>query len=210
MSWCSTPGPRWWPQPSHWAREAASSVRDVADRAETVLASLPSPQASRDVATGADGVDRHPGPAVRRSLDRRKPSRATHSRRTCATRVSPRWTARSAAGSAGAENGTLAVMVSGARAEFDVVEPVSQAIGRPILVSEKPGAAQTMKLVNNLLAATALAATSEVMVMGVKAGLDAQVMIDVLNAGSGGTNASRDKFPRSCFPVPSTTASPRG
>jgi 3-hydroxyisobutyrate dehydrogenase-like beta-hydroxyacid dehydrogenase len=36
--------------------------------------------------------------------------------------------------------------------------------------------------------------------MGVKAGLDADVMIDVLNAGSGGTNASRDKFPRSILP----------
>jgi 3-hydroxyisobutyrate dehydrogenase len=36
--------------------------------------------------------------------------------------------------------------------------------------------------------------------MGVKRGLDAQVMIDVLNAGSGGTHASRDKFPRAVLP----------
>ena len=57
-----------------------------------------------------------------------------------------------------------------------------------------------MKLVNNLMAATALAATAEAVVMGVKAGLDAQVMIDVLNAGSGGTHASRDKFPRAVLP----------
>jgi 3-hydroxyisobutyrate dehydrogenase len=38
------------------------------------------------------------------------------------------------------------------------------------------------------------------MVMGVKAGLDVRVMIDVLNAGSGGTHASRDKFPRAVLP----------
>jgi 3-hydroxyisobutyrate dehydrogenase len=67
-------------------------------------------------------------------------------------------------------------------------------------VSEHPGAAQTMKLINNLMAATTLAATAEVVVMGVKAGLDPQVMIDVLNAGSGGTHASRDKFPRAVLP----------
>ncbi len=73
-------------------------------------------------------------------------------------------------------------------------------IGRPIFVSEQPGAAQTMKLINNLMAATTLAATAEVVVMGVKAGLDPQVMIDVLNAGSGGTHASRDKFPRAVLP----------
>ena len=100
----------------------------------------------------------------------------------------------------GATDGTLALMVSGPRAEFEAVREIIETLGRPLFVSEKPGAAQTMKLVNNLMAATALAATAEVVVMGVKAGLDAQVMIDVLNAGSGGTHASRDKFPRAVLP----------
>ena len=100
----------------------------------------------------------------------------------------------------GAQAGTLAVMVSGARIEFDALAPVFEVLGRAIFVSEQPGAAQTMKLINNLMAATTLAATAEVMVMGVKAGLSADVMIDVLNAGSGGTHASRDKFPRAVLP----------
>ena len=100
----------------------------------------------------------------------------------------------------GAEAGTLAVMVSGPYAEFDSLAPVFDVIGRAIFVSEQPGAAQTMKLINNLMAATTLAATAEVMVMGVKAGLSAEVMIDVLNAGSGATHASRDKFPRAVLP----------
>jgi hypothetical protein len=42
----------------------------------------------------------------------------------------------------------------------------------PFYIGEKPGSAQTMKLANNLLAATVLVATSEVVVMGVKAGLE--------------------------------------
>ncbi len=67
-------------------------------------------------------------------------------------------------------------------------------------VGEQPGSAQTMKLVNNILAATVLVATSEVVVMGAKSGLDPSVMIDVLNAGSGATSASRDKFPRAILP----------
>jgi 3-hydroxyisobutyrate dehydrogenase-like beta-hydroxyacid dehydrogenase len=57
-----------------------------------------------------------------------------------------------------------------------------------------------MKLANNLLSATAVVATSEAVVMGVKAGLDPAVMIDVINAGSGMNTASRDKFPRSILP----------
>src|SRR5438045_6454617 len=57
-----------------------------------------------------------------------------------------------------------------------------------------------MKLANNFLSATAIAATSEAIVMGVKAGLDPAVMIEVINAGSGMNTASRDKFPRSVLP----------
>ena len=57
-----------------------------------------------------------------------------------------------------------------------------------------------MKLANNFLSATAMVATSEAVVMGVKSGLDPNVMIDVINAGSGMNTASRDKFPRSILP----------
>ena len=78
-----------------------------------------------------------------------------------------------------------------------MLTPLYEIIARPFYLGDKPGSGQTMKLVNNLLAATGLIATCEAVAMGVKAGLDATVMIDVLNAGSGGTNASRDKFPRS-------------
>ena len=73
-------------------------------------------------------------------------------------------------------------------------------IGKVFFIGEKPGSAQTMKLANNFLSATAMVATSEAVVMGVKAGLDPAVMIDVINAGSGLNTASRDKFPRSVLP----------
>jgi 3-hydroxyisobutyrate dehydrogenase-like beta-hydroxyacid dehydrogenase len=57
-----------------------------------------------------------------------------------------------------------------------------------------------MKLANNFLSATAMVATSEAVVMGVKSGLDPAVMVDVINAGSGMNTASRDKFPRAVLP----------
>src|ERR1700733_9057801 len=91
-------------------------------------------------------------------------------------------------------------MVSGPRTEFDLLRPAFETIGRPLYIGEAPGSAQTMKLANNILAATVLVATSEVVVMGVKSGLDPGVMIDALNAGSGATSASRDKFPRAILP----------
>ncbi len=179
---------------------ASNSPKQIADHADTVFASLPSLQASVDVATGPDGVVH--GARVRRFVDLSTVGSRTAQtiaealgRRGIATLDSP-----VSGGVAGADNGTLAVMVSGPRDDFDAVAPVLETIGRPIFVSDKPGAAQTMKLVNNMLAATALAATAEAVVMGVKAGLDPQMMLDVLNAGSGGTHASRDKFPRAVLP----------
>ena len=57
-----------------------------------------------------------------------------------------------------------------------------------------------MKVANNFLSATAMVATSEAVVMGVKAGLDPGVMIEVINSGSGMNTASRDKFPRAVLP----------
>jgi 3-hydroxyisobutyrate dehydrogenase-like beta-hydroxyacid dehydrogenase len=57
-----------------------------------------------------------------------------------------------------------------------------------------------MKLLNNLLSATAMAITSEAVVMGVKAGLDPALVIDVLNAGTARNTASTDKFPKYILP----------
>jgi 3-hydroxyisobutyrate dehydrogenase-like beta-hydroxyacid dehydrogenase len=179
---------------------AAASVKEVGDNAETVLASLPTPAVSQEVATGRGGVI--DGTRVRRFVDLSTVGSqvAEHNHAKLAARGIAAFDSPVSGGVAGAEKGTLAVMVSGPRSEFDAITPVIEAFGHAIFVGEQPGAAQTMKLVNNLMAATALAATAEVMVMGVKAGLDAQVMIDVLNAGSGGTHASRDKFPRAVLP----------
>jgi 3-hydroxyisobutyrate dehydrogenase-like beta-hydroxyacid dehydrogenase len=57
-----------------------------------------------------------------------------------------------------------------------------------------------MKLINNLLSATAMAISSEAVVMGVKAGLDPTLVIDVLNAGTGRNSATVDKIPRFVIP----------
>lgn len=179
---------------------AAASPRDVADRAETVLASLPTPAVSLAVATGAQGVIE--GSRVRRYVDLSTVGSATaaHIHDLLAQRDIAALDSPVSGGVGGAQRGTLALMVSGPRTEFDTLEPVLEVLGRPLYVGDKPGSAQTMKLANNILAANVLVATAEVVVMGVKAGLDAAVMIEVLNAGSGATSASRDKFPRAILP----------
>ena len=178
----------------------AASPADVADRVETVMASLPEPQIVAKVATGEGGVIH--GKKIRRFID----LSTTGSR--VAAEVAAALARRNivqidspvSGGVAGAQKGTLAVMVSGSAAEITHVKDALSVFGTVFVVGEKPGMAQTMKLANNFLSACALAATSEAVVMGVKAGLDPAIMIDVINAGSGRNTASTDKFPKAILP----------
>ena len=75
-----------------------------------------------------------------------------------------------------------------------------QVFGKPFFMGANPGAGQTMKLVNNLLGACAIAITAEGMTLGIKAGLDPARMIEVLNVSSGRSSATQDKWPRSVLP----------
>ncbi|GKQ53609.1 NAD(P)-dependent oxidoreductase [Bradyrhizobium sp. Ce-3] len=180
--------------------QAATSPKDIADRVETVMASLPSLQASLEVATGTGGVIE--GKRVKRFIDLSTVGSrmAVKIHDLLAKKNIVQIDSPVSGGVSGAEKGTLAVMVSGPRADFELVKSALDVIGKVFFIGTKPGSGQTMKLANNFLSATAMVATSEAVVMGVKSGLDPAVMIDVINAGSGLNTASRDKFPRSVLP----------
>ena len=180
--------------------QAASSPKDIADRVETVMASLPSLQASLEVATGSGGVIE--GKRVKRFVDLSTvgSQMAVKIHGLLASKHIVQIDSPVSGGVGGAEKGTLAVMVSAPRADFEIVKPALDVIGKVFFIGEKPGSGQTMKLANTFLSATAMVATSEAVVMGVKSGLDPAVMIDVINAGSGMNTASRDKFPRAVLP----------
>ena len=179
---------------------AAGSPRAMADQVETVMASLPTPDIVLAVATGVDGVIE--GKRVRRFVD------LSTTGAVMAKRIFEALKAKNivqidcpvSGGVTGAAKGTLALMVSGPRAEVNAIEPLLPAIGKTFLISEQPGAGQTMKLCNNYLSAAAMTATSEAMVMGVKAGLDPRIMLDVINSGTGRNTATEDKFGRVVLP----------
>ena len=99
-------------------------------------------------------------------------------------------------GPAGARAGTLSVMVSGDPAAIERVRPLIASWGPTLTIAgDKPGAAQVLKLTNNILFAVSLAATSEAFVMGAKAGLDPEVMVNAINAGSGRNGATMTVMP---------------
>ena len=77
-------------------------------------------------------------------------------------------------GVAGAKKGTLAVMLACPKDRREMLEGLLAPLGKVFYLGERVGLGQTMKLANNLLSAAAMAITSEAVVMGVKAGLDAR------------------------------------
>jgi 3-hydroxyisobutyrate dehydrogenase-like beta-hydroxyacid dehydrogenase len=104
-------------------------------------------------------------------------------------------------GVAGARAGTLAMMVSGNPARIAELMPVFQLWGKTIVIAgDRPGAAQTMKLANNMLCAVALVATSEAMTMSGKAGIPHDAMLQILNNGTGRNFATMHIFPDAVLP----------
>ncbi len=180
--------------------KVAKTPRAVADRCSTVLVSLPNPQIVREVALGAQGVIR--GRAVKTFIDLCTNGSAFEQElaRALAARRIATVDAPVSGGATGAAKGTLAVMVAGDPRAVARVRELLDTFGKVFIVGKRPGQAQTMKLLNNLLSTTALAITSEAFVAGAKAGLDVDVMVDVLNAGSGRNSATEEKFPRSVLP----------
>lgn len=99
-------------------------------------------------------------------------------------------------GVSGARAGTISIMCAGAAATIEALRPLLLTIGGNVFhIGERPGQSQAMKVLNNFLSGTAMAATSEAIAFGVRAGLDMKTMLDVLNVSSGQNTATLDKFP---------------
>jgi len=188
--------------------EPCSSPAGVADRAPTVMLSLPTPEVVRAVATGSGGVIE--GSAVRTCIDLSTtgPGVARELAGELAARGIELIDAPVSGGVKGAEEGTLTVMAAcSATGLAGARELLEELAGHVFHVGAEPGMGQLAKVLNNLLSATALAATAEALALGVKRGLDAQVLLDVLNASSGRNSRRLRSSPRRCCRAPSTSAS---
>jgi len=194
-------------QPDALARMAAAGIgtartpAEAASQADIVFVCLPTPAAVREAALGAGGIA--DGGKARIYVD--MSTTGSETARAVAAGLQARGIAAVDApvsgGVGGARGGTLTIMASGDRAAYDRVLPLLRCMGKEIFfVGDKPGLAQTAKVINNLLAATAMVASCEAVVMGVKAGLDPQALLEVINAGSGRNMATADKFPRAILP----------
>ena len=172
---------------------AAASAVGAATGSHIVMASLPSPATVRALAAEIAAVA---GVKVFVDLSTSGPAASAAVAATLAPAGIEVVDAPVSGGVKGAAAGTLTLMVSGGAQAVARTRPLLEQFGRVIVVGEKPGLGQTLKLANNLMSAASMAIASEAMAMGVKAGLDPAVMLEVINASSGRNSATQDKIPK--------------
>ena len=173
-----------------------TSPADVAQRSGTIFLSLPTPDAVAEV-TGeiaesgiGDGVI-----VVNTSTVDPETAVAAHDR--LAAQGIGYVDAAVSGGVLRARDGTLTLIFSGDNSAFARLEPVFQAIAEHVFhVSEAPGQAQRMKLLNNYIAGCTMVANSEALAYGAASGLDMKTMLDVINVSSGQNFMSSTWFPR--------------
>lgn len=174
------------------------SIREIADRAAIVFACLPSQEASHSVASAIGG-----GNAVKVYVE------TSTIGQTAMVSIADHLQLHRIAvldmpvsgGPSWAREGKLIGILSGPADAREMIAPVLNCIaGRVIVVGDTPGLGQVAKIVNNALSLTGMMMACEAIVAGVKAGVHASALIDVVNAGTGRNSATVDKFPKAILP----------
>lgn len=174
----------------------AATPKELADQVDIILASMPSHDASIEVALGAQGII-HGGKA---KVYIETSTLGSAAMQDIASALAARHIgfldAPVSGGPPGARDGSLAALVSGAKDVFERSRAVLDGIAANVFyLGEKPGTSQIAKLINNHISAAGRLAVLEGLAMGVKAGIDPKTLNDVLNASSGRNYTTTDKVP---------------
>lgn len=179
------------------ARRAASVVETVSNR-DVAIACLPNPEVSRAVALGPAGAHESKGLSIYIEMSTIGSGTVVDIADGLTRRGIDVLDAPVSGGPRGARAGRLTTMVGGPKAVYDRAQDVLSAIAGSVFhVGEQPGQGQVAKLANNMISAAGMVASFEAVAMGVKAGIDADTLIDLINVSTGRCGATLDKFPQS-------------
>ncbi|MBV9197815.1 MAG: NAD(P)-dependent oxidoreductase [Solirubrobacterales bacterium] len=174
--------------------DPCSSARAVADAAEIVMVSLPAPQV---VATVAHELAEGSALRLYADLSTTGPEVAERVAELLGSAGVGCVDAPVSGGASGAESGQLTIMVAGAAEDVAALRPLLEVLGSTIfIVGGRPGQGQSVKVINNLMSACAIAITAEAAALGAKTGLDPATLLEVVAASSGSNTAAAQKFPR--------------
>ena len=180
--------------------KAAGSPREVGAASEVVVTMLPEPQHVEEVVLGADGVAAglQPNGVV---IDMSTIDPQTSQKVGAELRRRGFDMVDSPVGktSEHAATGTLTLMLGGEPDVIERVKPVLDCMGNETYLCGGPGMGHAMKTTNNLLATTIMAANTEALAIGVKAGLTLQLMLDVMKTTMAWNNQLAVAMPKKAF-----------
>lgn len=173
----------------------AESLEQVAQVAETIFLSLPdgpvSLAAAREIAELSDIATR-----LVVDLSTIGPDAAREANSILKAAGVGYADAPVSGGAAGARAASITIMWSGSGKELERHKDVLNSFSKnQFHVGDLPGQGQALKILNNFLSATAMAATSEAVLYGLSEGLEMGTLLEVVNASTGMNTATRDKFP---------------
>lgn len=176
---------------------AAASIAEVVEGSDVVLMSLPDSRIVEKVVLGEGGVlaSVRAGQVIV-DLSTASPESTRGINEKLAAIGASYLDAGISGGAAAAEKGQLTLMVGGDAEALETARAVLDYFSGSIFHVGASGAGHTAKLLNNFLNAISLAATAEVMVAGKKAGLDLDILLEVLNKSSGVNFATLNRFPK--------------
>jgi len=166
--------------------EAATSNPDAAKDADFVFTMLPTGKEVREVLVDIDKVMDVVGPGTiivdssTTDLDATDYLHTQATRRGLTLIDSP-----VSGGMAGAEAGTLTFMAGGDADAIDRAEPVFLAMGKQMVRAGGPSAGQAVKVCNNMLLGISMVGACEAIALGEAAGVDHQVLFDVISTSTG-------------------------
>lgn len=173
---------------------APGSVEELAGEVEFLLTALPTPESVAEVYRRI-AANARPG-----LLCIEHSTVSPDMSRECAADLAARGAsyvdAPVSGGPAGAEGGTLTVMVGGEEGAFEQARPVLEAYGKNIRLCGPVGAGQAVKLVNQLLVAIHTAAIAEAAVLGERLGADPGVVLDLIGTSFGASAMLSRNLPR--------------
>lgn len=169
---------------SHDNVKAATSPREVAEQTDIVITMLPDSPDVEDVVFGEDGLVEAMGDGML-LIDMSTIAPATSIRVSEALKEkgASALDAPVSGGDKGAIAATLSIMVGGSETDFERAKPLFEVMGKTIVLVGDAGAGQTVKACNQIVVAMHYAAVSEALVLGSKAGVAPEKIIEVLNGG---------------------------
>jgi len=173
---------------------SAGSPREVALGSDIVITMLPGPPQVREVVAGTDGILEGIGEdSLIIDMSTSSPILATELAQEARERGVGMLDAPVSGGDVGAIEGTLSIMAGGSAEDFERARPLFDVMGKTVVHVGESGTAQVVKACNQIVVALVIEAVSEALVLGSKAGVDPQKIIEVLSGGLGASKVMEVK-----------------